>query len=454
MIKKLIHLITIAGLLAISTSLFAQKSGGLKERKKVESRDLGLILGDKNLWKMPVNDFYQLYRGYKFKWQTSAKQGLRSEGKTSNLFGQKSGEALVKSDKGLVKYVVISLYNKGDDKEIGISELNEMASKMEARLSEKLGSKPTEEDVEGVVNLNKKVWKWKDTAFSLEKSRSGTTAEFLRVSVSSVRTERNGVTAANKADLRSNVSYDKATGDVYIPNVPMIDQGRKGYCACASAARIYQYYGLTVGQHEVAQMAGSTAQGTNPAEMIEALKKASSHLDSRVIVLYEYPKHMTSKNFDMKKWESGQREMLRDFNSYQQLAKKLKTPGLKVDGKEYGRLSRDGYVLYNGFIKSCHPETFRQLMVEKSSFKRWKSKIREYIDQGIPIGWGLQLGMFKEANLPQIDGGHMRLIIGYNEKTDEIIYSDSWGAGHAKKSMDAGKAFCMSQCIIVLPPKN
>ncbi len=49
---------------------------------------------------------------------------------------------------------------------------------------------------------------------------------------------------------------------------------------------------------------------------------------------------------------------------------------------------------------------------------------------------------------------HICMIIGYNEKTDEIIYSDSWGAGHAKKSMDAGKAFSMTQCILVMPPKN
>jgi len=452
--KLLIHLLTILSLVASSTSVLAQRPSRLSNSNKIEKKDLGMILGDKNLWKMSISDFYQLYRGYKFKWQSTAKQGLRSEGTMSHLFTQKSGEVLVKSGGGKVKYVIISLYNKGDDRQISVSELNKMADEMEAKLTAKLGSKPEEEDVEGVVNLNKKVWKWHDTAFSLEKSRSGATAEFLRVSVSSVRTERNGATAANKADLRSNVTYDKQTGDVYIPNVPMVDQGRKGYCACASAARIYQYYGLNVGQHEIAQMAGSTAQGTDPAEMIEALKKASSHLDSRVLVLYEYPKHMTSKNYDMKKWESGQREMMRDFNSYQQLAKKLKTPGLKVDGKEYGRLSKDHYVLYMGFIQSCHPDTFRQLMVDKSSFKRWKSKIREYIDQGIPVGWGLQLGMFKEANLPQVDGGHMRLIIGYNEKTDEIIYSDSWGAGHAKKSMDAGQAFCMSQCIIVLPPKN
>jgi hypothetical protein len=46
----------------------------------------------------------------------------------------------------------------------------------------------------------------------------------------------------------------------------------------------------------------------------------------------------------------------------------------------------------------------------------------------------------------------MRLIIGYNEDKEEIIYTDSWGEGHAKKSMDAGEAFSMTNVLLVLPP--
>ena len=56
----------------------------------------------------------------------------------------------------------------------------------------------------------------------------------------------------------------------------MVDQGRKGYCACATAARIYQYYGLETSQHEIAQIAQAGPHtGTLPALMVEALKKAS-----------------------------------------------------------------------------------------------------------------------------------------------------------------------------------
>jgi hypothetical protein len=38
----------------------------------------------------------------------------------------------------------------------------------------------------------------------------------------------------------------------------------------------------------------------------------------------------------------------------------------------------------------------------------------------------------------------MRLIIGYNMKEQTIIYSDSWGAGHEKKTLPAAEAAAMT----------
>lgn len=37
------------------------------------------------------------------------------------------------------------------------------------------------------------------------------------------------------------------------------------------------------------------------------------------------------------------------------------------------------------------------------------------------------LGIVHEKKAQAGLGGHMRLIIGYNVKTSEMIYSDSWG---------------------------
>ena len=54
----------------------------------------------------------------------------------------------------------------------------------------------------------------------------------------------------------------------------------------------------------------------------------------------------------------------------------------------------------------------------------------------MPVIWSVMLGLVPEdPPLPQAFGGHMRLIIGYNAKDRTILYTDSWGARHERKTM-------------------
>ena len=46
----------------------------------------------------------------------------------------------------------------------------------------------------------------------------------------------------------------------------------------------------------------------------------------------------------------------------------------------------------------------------------------------------------------------MRLIIGYNAKNHTVIYSDSWGAGHERKTMAADNAYAITTGMMVLEP--
>lgn len=70
---------------------------------------------------------------------------------------------------------------------------------------------------------------------------------------------------SRRSDLKDSVSV-KDNGDTVIGGVPMVDQGRKGYCAVASAERVFRYYGLQVDQHAMAQIAQSSSRlGTNSA---------------------------------------------------------------------------------------------------------------------------------------------------------------------------------------------
>ncbi len=447
---------------AISFSKKNKKNKKKKEPKKAIP-DTSAFLLDEGLWEMSLDDFLKKNNQFQFKWLSKEKNGLRSEGYTTpehskkiTTFGVPTGEIIIRKARKNrnVGSLTIFYYNQGDDGSMSSPNFKSLAEKAKQTITEKTGSKPSDISKKGVVNLKKWIWKRNNTAYLLEISKG----QFIRLRAASLKSNRDGESTANRSSLKSNVSYDRSSGDVYIRNIPMVDQGRKGYCACATTARIYQYYGRTTDQHEIAQIAGSTAQGgTSPAEMIAAIKKVTKNLHTKVLVLYEYPKGIGSKldrGRGYKKYESGIKELMKDINSYQKLAKKKGVKGLRIDGEEYKRVPRHYTVSTQLIYSETDPETYREVMIKKSSYNRFQRSIEKYINQGIPVAWGLQLGMFKEQGLPQSRGGHMRLIIGYNKKTKELIYSDSWGEGHGKKKMDMGNAFTMTSMLLVLPPNK
>ena len=81
-----------------------------------------------------------------------------------------------------------------------------------------------------------------------------------------------------------------------------------------------------------------------------------------------------------------------------------------------------------------------------SQVSKWMKDIKKNIDAGFPVIWSVTVGIYQEEiPLPQNRGGHLRLIIGYNLKKKTIIYTDSWGAMHARKTMPADNALSMTK---------
>ncbi len=446
------------GAIMLTNTAIAQRGQHRPPAKPVEIES---FVFSNTLWETSIQDFekHADNKKFNFKWTTSDKSGLRSEGFGFKMLGIEAGECVIVSEGGKeLKGFSLSFYNKGDDGPMERSRFNKLSSQVVDKITEKLGAKPRISEKKGTVPIVQTEWMKDKTTYQLDNSISEEgTPEFLRFRIMSSATAKRGESTADRSSLRSNVVKDNITGEVYIDNIPMVDQGQKGYCACATAARIYQYYGRTTDQHEIAQIAGSSAQGgTTMGEMVGSLKKVTKHLNSRVNILYEYPKGLADMDFDERAYRNyvlGAKEMMRDVNAYQQLAKKNGAKSIPIEGeKDYARVPNDEILRFDFFISKCDPKLFREVMIKKSSFSRFNSKIKEYIDQGIPVGWCLQLGLFPEKGMEQAMGGHMRLIIGYNQKTQEIIYSDSWGKGHAKKVMDAGEAFSMSNILVVLPP--
>jgi hypothetical protein len=83
--------------------------------------------------------------------------------------------------------------------------------------------------------------------------------------------------------------------------------------------------------------------------------------------------------------------------------------------------------------------------------------VKAHIDKGTPLLWSVILGLVPEPGrssqgIGGTVGGHMRLIIGYNEKTDEIFYSDSWGPGHELKRLSTADAWTITTGLASIEP--
>lgn len=372
----------------------------------------------------------------KFEWLSSRKEGIRSRPGIFTLLGKEIGEVVIRSKNGTAATISISLYNRGDDGELKPDEFEESFNAWKAELDDKLGVKSTPRDTKGVVKIRGWMWSKGDTAVLLESSfdKSEDRTEFIRLRLASISAAKNkNGRVAKRRSLADNVVTDDK-GKVMIDGVPMVDQGEKGYCVVASVERVGRYYGLEMDQHEMAQLADTSENGTNAEVMEKAFQKITGRIHVRTLKLIEY----------------DNRQFERDLEKYNRAAEEAGEWVYDIDLDQFY-----GNPAY--FWMKAHPETFREIKRKQNRYDHFNRKIKEYVDQGIPLCWTLFLGMFKEGDLPQSYGGHMRLIIGYDYTDPEvpkIIYTDSWGEGHGRKEMRADDAYCMTTGLYAMVPNQ
>jgi hypothetical protein len=354
------------------------------------------------------------------------------------------------SPEGNPAKLTFSLYNRGDAETLinTRDQFEARVKELSDAISKRLAVSPTErgKDKSSAVAAEGLVWMKAPNAYLLEysyqremKSRDiPFRAEFIRLRVANVGAGgRSPATASSAApvgrgSLVSNVKREES-GDVVIANVPMVDQGPKGYCAVATAERVFKYYGIPVDQHEMAQIADtSDGGGTSPDKMLDALNKLEGRMgvSVRVIEDWEFKKFMDK------------------VDDYNKEAKKAKKP--EVDASPRG-----GTIYINDIIGAMDGEVLKVARTERdrSGFGKFQRTVASLIDQGIPIMWSVSLGLLPEKEIPQANGGHMRLIIGYNAKTSEVLYSDSWGAEHALKRMPIANAYTMTNGTYYMQPR-
>ncbi|MDD4871813.1 MAG: hypothetical protein PHR77_14745, partial [Kiritimatiellae bacterium] len=187
-----------------------------------------------------------------------------------------------------------------------------------------------------------------------------------------------------------------------------------------------------VNQHELAQKAATASGGgTDPKSLINALKSMANSLNVR---------SKTRQEFNV-------REFMNIVRDYNRTAKKQRTDEILMPmagvidvAKIYGEMDK---------------KIFLQMRTRNASqVERFGKIIKDKINNGYPVLWGVQLGIVDEIpKLPQGNGGHLRLIIGYNTKSSEILYSDSWGAGHELKRMKMDAAYAITTGMYTIEPR-
>jgi hypothetical protein len=315
----------------------------------------------------------------------------------------KAEEAIIEFANGKAARATISVYNRGDSGEISIQEFDRMFRKIGQNLGTHLKVAPRRQISAGNAAVKIVSWVWTTpTGIALLEHNDFQTPgqvgkpEFLRLKLAAP--DQAGWTmgklslGVQRMALQNNVTKN-AEGDIYIAGVPMVDQGAKGYCVAASCQRLFEYMRIPCDQHEMAQLLNvDVVRGANAIEMQKSLAK----VDQKFGVAF----------------------------------KPLVNPELYYDNRGKRRVS----------------------------LKEFAGIIREHTSKGVPLLWALEIGKYEEnPPLPsggQVRGGHMRMLIGYNSAKNEVIFTDSWGAGHELKRMAAEDAYEVTLGIYSMSPRG
>jgi len=403
------------------------------------------LLMNESLWSLDQPAFEKATQKLPFRWTSDQQRdSARAARPGMTLLGLPLTEIIVRFEQNKLTRITANIYARGDAGSLDEPKFTALVASARDTLSKSTGVKAAErgKDPTSAVKAEGVAWQTAKSLYLLEysftkevKSRNiPFRAEFVRLDISPPQ-KNVGLLAsvANATHAKfvgaTHIKRDTANGDVWLGDVPMVDQGQKGYCVVASTERVMRYYGSDVDANELAQVANSSASGgTSLGSMRDAMKKLTARLKIRTREL---------EKTDMK----DIMDLVKDYNraAKRNGANPLPDPREVMDlGEIYGAM--------NG-------EVLKEVRTHnKASLNRFQRDVQTHIDQGVPLLWSVELGLIEEPAIPQAHGGHMRLIIGYNTKTQEILYSDSWGAGHELKRMKADDAWTVTTALMSIEP--
>jgi hypothetical protein len=249
-------------------------------------------------------------------------------------------------------------------------------------------------------------WDWNGHAFLLSNEEN----EYVGLSIVSTGSADAGGKSLRVKDgevkqrlLDSIVRSDN--GDVYLSEIPMVDQGPKGYCVPATFERAMRTMGLEADMYLLAMVGQSMAGGGTSVELL--LENVRSQV---------YRKGRRTKDDNLKQLR------IRDLRRY--LDQGIPVMWTMLSVPEYNKVADAN-------------------TAKRASVKDWKAYAEEIKTEAADI---------TAAPKPE-DKHHICMIIGYNETTQEIAVSDSWGARFERRWVPVSVADWASQggVFMILP---
>lgn len=239
-------------------------------------------------------------------------------------------------------------------------------------------------------------WDWKGHAFLLALQKGEYVS--LRIISSDLADNRGRGDRFSDDKLRKLTRRNVVTrenGDVVIKNIPMVDQGPKGYCVPATFERYLRYMQVPADMYLLA-MAGQTqiGGGTYLSTIIEAVEG-----------------YLSSQNRSL---ERAQATI--DIRT----VKKYVDDGLPII-----------WTMCSSFEYNQYANQRTAQRQSLTSWDEWAEKLKQE-ERKLTFGRDMQ-------------SAHACMIIGYNEGTGEIAVSDSWGLEYEERWVSAKHADQVSQ---------
>lgn len=388
-----------------------------ESREQNEHEALNAILGiglftDSNLWDDPSAAVAK-----RLSWPRESKTDSQSSFRyypsaNYRILKARPYSAVLYGYSGKVEHVSIVFANKGDFKfsnPPSAGEISDMQRAIERDfgqirnlLSEQFGEPDRQQfgAGRGIKQLIER-WDWKSHAFILaSKDGEYTSMKIMHSLVADNKGLGEKISDAALRRLAVDNIIKKANGDVLVGNIPMVDQGPKGYCVPATFERYLRYMQIPADMYILA-MAGQTqvGGGTSLAKIIDAVDG-----------------YVGSQNRSMKEI-SGEIKL--------RTVKKYVDEGLPIIWTMFS--SRK----YNSFVNK---RTTERLSV--NDWKVWKDRSKNE---------ARDIHLLKDFM-----SAHACMIIGYNNKTEEIAVSDSWGPSYAVRWVPVDQIEQVSQGSIYL----